>query len=166
MRLRPAMPSDASDIHRVHERAFPTAAEADLVDQLVRAGDAVISIVAIEDRAIVGHVLLSRMNVTADGRALNALGLAPLAVVPEKTRHGIGSALVEAGIAEARQAGIDMIFVLGDGQFYGRFGFDPDAARPFASRYAGPHFQALVLNPAIGSLQGGTANYARAFDEL
>ena len=49
MRLRPAMPSDASDIHRVHERAFPTAAEADLVDQLVRAGDAVISIVAIED---------------------------------------------------------------------------------------------------------------------
>jgi putative acetyltransferase len=74
------------------------------------------------------------MDVTADGRSLNALGLAPLAVVPEKTRHGIGSALVEAGIAEARQAGVDVIFVLGDGQIYGRLGFDPDAARPFASR--------------------------------
>ena len=166
MRLRPAVRSDSSDIRAVHLRAFPTEAEADLVEQLVRECDALISIVAVEDREIVGHILFSRMDVEAEGQALNALGLAPVAVVPQAKGRGIGSALIEAGIAEARRLGADIIFVLGDTDFYGRFGFEGETALPFVSPYAGHHFQALLLNQDVGSVRRGTASYARAFDEL
>ena len=166
MRLRPAARSDASDIRTVHLLAFPTAAEADLVEQLARDGDAVISIVAVEDRKIVGHVMFSRMDVNANGKTLNALSLAPVAVIPERKGCGIGSALIKAGISEALRTGGEIIFVLGDTDFYGRFGFEAETARPFASPYAGPHFQALLLDRTIGPLESGTAQHARAFDGL
>ena len=166
MRLRPAASSDAGAIRALHLLAFPTTAEADLVEQLVRDGDARISIVALEERGIVGHIVFSRMGVQAGGQALDALGLAPVAVLPERQGNGIGSALVEAGIAEARRSGTDIIFVLGETEFYGSFGFRAETARPFASRDGGPHFQALLLNPTIGPLDSGSADYAPAFEGL
>ena len=166
MRIRPVVRSDSSDIRAVHLLAFPTSAEADLVEQLGRDGDSVISLVGVEQGRIVGHILLSRMDVQADGRALNAVGLAPVAVIPALQRRGIGSALVEAAIGEARRLGIDLIFVLGDTDFYGRFGFAAEAAQPFACAYAGPHFQALLLDSIADPVQAGAANYAPAFDAL
>lgn len=166
MRIRPAVDSDAGDIRTVHLQAFPTAAEADLVEQLIRDGDAFLSLVAVEKGRIVGHILLSRMDVEADGRSFNAVGLAPVAVIPQLQRRGVGSALIESAIHEARRAGVDMIFVLGDSDFYGRFGFDADRARPFASPYAGPHLQLLVINGAAPNVQAGTAKYAPAFAAL
>jgi len=166
MHLRPAVASDRGDIRAVHLLAFPSSAEADLVEQLVQDGDAVISIVAVENGRIVGHVLLSRMDVEADGGTLNAVGLAPVAVIPEMQRHGVGSALIEAAIADARRLGAEMIFVLGDTEFYGRFGFAAETARPFASPYAGAHFQALAIGRVLELVQKGTARYARAFDAL
>jgi len=166
MRIRRAVPSDTDDIRTVHLLAFPTAAEADLVEQLVLDGDAVISMVAVERGAIVGHILLSRMDVEADGRRLNAVGLAPVSVVPDLQRRGIGSALIVAAIAEARRARSDIIFVLGDRGFYRKFGFDAATARPFASPYAGLHFQALLMNPAMPPVEAGAASYAPAFDAL
>lgn len=138
--------------------------EADLVDQLVADGVAVVSIVA-EDNGIVGHVLLSRMNVVADERALDALGLAPVAVVPDRQREGIGSALVEAAVREAKSAGTQMLFLLGEPGFYGRFGFTAVAAKPFDSPYAGPYFQALPLVD-LPPVRSGIAKYAPAFDDL
>jgi len=166
MHLRPAVASDRGDIRAVHLLAFPSSAEADLVEQLVQDGDAVISIVAVENGRIVGHVLLSRMDVEADGGTLNAVGLAPVAVIPEMQRHGVGSALIEAAIADARRLGAEMIFVLGDTEFYGRFGFAAETARPFASPYAGAHFQAIAIDRVLGPVQKGTARHARAFDAL
>ena len=166
MRIRRAVSSDMGDIRTVHLLAFPSAAEADLVEQLVRDGDAALSMVAVENCRIVGHILLSRMDVEADGRSLNALGLAPVAVIPTLQRRGIGSALIEIAIDAARSARVDMIFVLGDTDFYGRFGFDADKARPFSSPYAGPHFQALVINGASPRAEAGTAKYAPAFGAL
>jgi len=166
MRLRPAVRSDASDIRRVHELAFGTDAEADLVERLVCDGDARISIVCLEQGRIVGHVLFSRMEVEADGQPVDALGLAPVAVVPERQGNGIGSALIEAGVAEARRLGTEVIFVLGDTRLYRRFGFEGTAAKPFACRYAGPHLQALLLNEAMTPAQSGRASYAPAFEAL
>ena len=166
MHLRPAVASDRGEIRGVHLLAFPSPAEADLVEQLVQHGDSVISIVAVENGRIVGHVLLSRMDVESDGAALNAVGLAPVAVIPEWQRRGIGSALIEAAIAGARRSGVEMIFVLGDTGFYGRFGFAAETARPFASPYAGAHFQALAIGRALQPTLTGTARYAPAFDAL
>jgi putative acetyltransferase len=165
MRVRAATADDAKSIRQVHLAAFPTPLEADLVDRLARERDVGISLVAETGDTVVGHILFSRMDVRGDGRTLDALGLAPVAVLPERQRHGIGSALIEQGIAVARDLGTAMIFVLGEPEYYGRFGFTAAAARPFASPYAGRYFQALVLNDAP-SPAAGTAEYAAAFREL
>ncbi|MGN6154594.1 MAG: GNAT family N-acetyltransferase [Sphingomicrobium sp.] len=164
MQIRLSHAADAQAIRHVHLRAFPTRAEADLVDQLVADGDAAVSIVA-EDDGIVGHVLLSRMNVVADGEVLDALGLAPIAVVPERQGERIGSALVEAAVQQARSAGAHILFLLGEPEFYGRFGFTAEAAKPFESPYAGSYFQALALTD-LPPVRSGSASYARAFDNL
>lgn len=164
MQIRLSRAADSQAIRDVHLRAFPTRMEADLVDQLVADGDALVSIVA-QDDGIVGHVLLSRMNVVADGRALDAQGLGPVAVVPNHQRGGIGSALIEAAVREAKSAGTQMLFLLGEPGFYGRFGFTAAAAKPFESPYAGPYFQALALVD-LPPVRSGIAKYAKAFDGL
>lgn len=162
--VRAAAPTDRAAIRAVHLAAFPGADEADLVEALSRDGDLAISLVAVEDGAIVGHIAFSVMRVVADGASITALGLAPLAVRPAHQRTGAGSALIEAGIVAAREAGAQMIFVLGNPDYYGRFGFDAAEAAAFASPYAGPHLMALRLSGE--SYESGAADYAPAFSAL
>jgi putative acetyltransferase len=166
MELRDAGPADAAAIRAIHTAAFPGPGEADLVEALARDGDAVVSLIAERDGEIVGHVLLSRMTVSGDGRVYRALGLAPIAILPEAQRTGIGSALVRAALARAAEAGEELVFVLGDPAYYGRFGFTARDAAPFASPYAGVHFMALALRGDVPLPQAGRADYARAFAEL
>ena len=118
-----------------------------------------------EDEAIVGHVLLSRMIVKGDGDSLRALGLGPVAVLPSRQRQGIGAALVEAALGEARSSGEQIVFVLGEPAYYGRFGFDAATAGAFDSPYAGEYFQALALVD-LAPIDSGEASYAPAFNDL
>ena len=164
--IRPASANDAAAIRQVHVRAFPTAAEADLVEQLLADGDAEISMVADQDGRIVGHILLSRMHVDGDGRAIRALGLAPVAIIPERQGEGIGSQLINAGIQAAFAEGAEMMFLVGEPEFYRRFGFEAATAKPFQSPYAGKYFQAKVLSDSFTLPDSGHADYAPAFAEL
>jgi putative acetyltransferase len=68
-------------------------------------------------------------------------------VLPDRQRQGVGSALVRAALTRAREGGWAAAFVLGHPAYYGRFGFRADAARGYASPYAGEHFMALPLGP-------------------
>jgi putative acetyltransferase len=163
--VREERPGDAAAIRSVHLAAFPLATEADLVEQLRGDGDAVISLVAVEHGKVVGHVLFSRMSVEADGRGLVGLGLGPVAVVPDRQRTGIGSALVEAGMAKAQSTGAQIIFVLGEPAYYSRFGFDVKCAAPFISTYAGSYLQARMLGNVPQPVTG-RADYAPAFAGL
>ncbi len=147
--IRPARDDDAGGIRTVHLSAFGQPAESRLVDLLTAGGHVALSIVADLGVAIVGHVLLSRLD-SPEG----ALALAPLAVLPSHQRLGIGSTLVETAINLARKRGATAIFVLGDPASYSRFGFSVAAARPFPSPYAGEHFMALMLtHPPIAPAQ-------------
>ena len=161
--VRAATPGDLDAIRRIHLAAFPTAVEADLVEKLVHQGDAVVSLVASDRGKLVGHILFSRMQAQCDGRAIDALGLAPVAVLPDRQREGIGSALIQAGLSEARVVGAEIVFVLGEPVFYGRFGFDAAMAAPFASAYAGPYLQVKALSPEFIPPSDGSADYAAAF---
>ncbi|HEX4738433.1 MAG TPA: N-acetyltransferase [Allosphingosinicella sp.] len=165
MGIRDGLDSDAAAIRAVHLGAFPTSAEADLVERLTGDGDAVISVVAEEDDEIVGHVLLSRKMVRGDGRDYRALGLGPISVVPDRQSAGIGSALIRAAIERAKALGEDMIFLLGEPAYYRRFGFRAEEAAPFASPYAGPHLMALRLHD-VPLPASGRADYAPAFAGL
>jgi putative acetyltransferase len=162
---RLATSADAPAIRQVNLAAFPTAAEADLVARLEEDGDAVLSFLAERDGDIVGHILLSRMRTTGEGCCCRALGLGPVAVLPQLQRAGVGSALIRAALDAARDAGEALIFVVGDPAYYRRFGFAPETAAPFASPYAGPHLMALALSDAPLPAEG-RADYAPAFAEL
>jgi putative acetyltransferase len=180
MLVRDEIADDIAAIRAVVEKAFGRSDEARLVERLRTDGDSVISLVATEGPEVLGHVLFSRMTAP-----FPALGLAPVSVVPERQRTGIGSRLIREGVlrAQAARAGtsrsIDrrtareskkiqnfaVVFVLGDPDYYRRFGFDPALASGFACAYAGPHFMALPLGDSLPVTTGPVA-YAPAFAAL
>ena len=136
---------------------------------MVRLGDDLdseISLVAEQAGEIVGHVLLSRMDVSGGGRDRRALGLGPVGVLPGAQGSGVGSELIRSALAIAGTLGEELVFVLGDPDYYTRFGFSAEAAAPFASPYSGPYFMALWLRPEPVPPLAGSAAYAAAFGAL
>lgn len=121
--IRPEKAEDAVAVRRVHEAAFPTAAEADLVERLRASGKAVVALVAEDAGQIVGHILFS--PVTFDPPlAVVGFGLAPMSVLADHWKHGVGRRLVQNGLAECHARGACLVVVLGEPDYYERFGFE------------------------------------------
>jgi putative acetyltransferase len=161
MNLRDESAGDHEAIRRLHLTSFPGPGEADLVEQLRKDGDLFISLVALEGRVLAGHVVFSKM-----AAPFRALGLGPVAVLPDWRRKGIAAALIQQGIERATYEGWAGIFVLGDPNYYRRFGLEAKHADGFESPYAGPHFMALPLNSEELPLRFGRIDYAPAFSAL
>jgi putative acetyltransferase len=160
MVVRPERSGDLDGIHAVHVASFPTPAEALLVRALRGAGRLVVSVVAEVDGAVVGHVGFS--PVTAAGQT--GAGMAPVAVIEEHRRRGIGAAVIEAGLAACRAAGYGWAVVLGAPAYYGRFGFRAAAAVGLTDEYGGgAAFQALELLPGALPAGAGLVRYAPEF---
>ncbi len=169
--VRPAGAEDADAVDAVIRAAFAGTeyghqGEAELVRMIEADGDALASLVAQRGGEIVGHVLFSRMDVEADGRAVAAAGLAPVSVAPDSQGQGVGDALIRAGLDMLRKQGVAMSFVLGHENYYPRFGYSPELAARFVSPFSGPRFMAMMLDSAAEWPQGGRADYAPAFDRL
>ena len=158
--IRDEEPADIPAVRKIVEEAFLQPAEARLVDRLRADDEAVISAVAFDARQVVGHIMFSRMNAP-----FQALGLAPVAVKPSLQRNGIGSQLIRWGLDRAKANTWQCVFVLGDPQYYERFGFSVELARGFESPYAGEHFMALALNGTLPAT-AGKVEYAAAFKML
>src|SRR6185295_10822059 len=91
-------PAELSAIGSINEAAFAGREEADLVDKLRTGGDLLISLVAELDQRIVGHILFSRMWIETSTGRVAAVALAPVAVLPEQQRRGIGGQLIRHGL--------------------------------------------------------------------
>lgn len=168
--IRPERPADRAAIFAIHAAAFPTDAEAKLVDRLRDAGAATVSLVAESDARIVGHILFSPVRIVApDGGESRAIGLAPVAVAPSRQNGGIGGALIRAGFDACRAAGHTVVFVLGHPPYYPRFGFEP-ASRYGLSYEGGPQFAPafFVRELEPGTLAGrrGIVHYHPEFASL
>jgi putative acetyltransferase len=158
--IRDEQPDDIAAIRGLVEAAFAQPAEADLVDQLRMGGDSVISLVAIDDGEVVGHILFSKL--TAPFRAL---ALAPISITHERQNSGIGSRLIRMGLERAAVDGWEGVFVLGEPEYYGRFGFDTEISRGFVSPCAGSYFMALALSGKLPATEG-KVDHAPAFAAL
>jgi len=161
--IRTSTPRDRDAIRLVEEHAFGQPVEAGLVDALVTGGDAVTELVAEEDGQVVGHILFSRLFVEADGAKFPAVALAPLAVEPSFHGTGIGGALVREAHVRLKEAGETLSVVLGDPEYYGRFGYDRQRAAGFDCDYQGDALQALAWGDAPAN---GRLVYAPAFSGL
>jgi len=166
--IRPASPVDTKAIAEVHLHAFPTDAEARLVALLQERGKPTISLVAEEAGRIVGHILFSPATIGRTGQpTILGLGLAPLAVLPEFQRRGIGSALTVAGLVECRHLAADFIALIGHPAYYPRFGFEPAGPLGLTCDFgSGDAFQIIVENKGLLSLADGVVRYADEFYEL
>jgi putative acetyltransferase len=131
MTIRATTNADLSDVLEVHRLAFGSPIEAGLVRDLLADPSAApsISMIAEQTGQIIGHVLFTWISV-GDTDAKGSI-LCPLAVVPEHQSKGAGSAMIKAGLQRLRDDGCDLVFVLGDPAYYGRFGFQPAALDRF-----------------------------------
>jgi len=166
MRIRPEEPGDIRAIHQVNRQAFETAVEASLVDALRRRAQPLISLVAVVDDEVAGHILFSPVTLSSDPGA-RIMGLAPMAVVPAKQRQGIGTALVRAGLEECRRLSFEAVIVLGHADYYPRFGFVPASRYGLTCEYDVPDDVFMVLELSPGTLEGrsGVIRYHAAFGD-
>jgi putative acetyltransferase len=166
--VREERAEDVASVRRVNEEAFGRAAEADLVDALRANGKVVLSLVAVEGDEVVGHILFSGVDIEYAGEQYAAVGLAPMAVLPEFQGRGVGSQLVRAGLEQCRRAGHRSMVVLGHPEYYPRFGFVPASRYGIKSEYdvRDEVFMAMELSEGALSGRGGTARYQPEFNEV
>ena len=162
--IRRERPEDIPGIRQVNGAAFDTSTERDLVDALREQAPTAISLIAIENDVVVGHILFSPMTLSSHPD-VPVMGLAPMAVVPDRQRQGIGSALVRAGLDECRRSGIGAVIVLGHAEYYPRFGFVPASVFGLVSEYDVPDEVFMAMELDTGALEGksGTVKYHPAF---
>jgi putative acetyltransferase len=166
MIIRPESTSDYEAIRVVHLEAFNGPAEARLVDILRVHGKALISLVAELENRVIGHILFSPVTIEPESGRSRGLGLAPVGVLPEHQGRGAGSILIKQGLALARQNDFDYVVVLGDPEYYQRFGFQPASRYGLESEYnAGDAFMALALKPGALEAIRGMVYYAPEFNE-
>jgi putative acetyltransferase len=163
--IRGEQAEDIAAIREVHQLAFGRPHEAALVDALRASRKVTLALVAVEDDRVVAHILFSPVTIDSGDRTPSAVGLAPMAVLPERQRRGIGSQLVKAGLLECRNAGYDCVVVAGHPTYYPRFGFVPASRYRLKSEYAVPDEAFMVVAWSVGVLQGrgGMAKYAPEF---
>jgi putative acetyltransferase len=164
MRIRREEARDVPTIRTVNLTAFDSAAEADIVDVLRSDAHNVISLVAEEDGELVGHIMFSPVQVVG-APDLQAMALAPMAVIPQQQRAGFGSALVRAGLEECRRAGVAAVFVVGHHSYYPRFGFTAGSKLGFECEFDVPDDAFMVVELLPGALAGrsGTVHFHGAF---
>lgn len=166
MIIRPEHPGDISTIFDIHAEAFSSEDEACLVENLRAAAVPMISLVAEEKGALVGHILFTPVNFIDPAPDLTLAGLGPMAVRPSWQGKGVGSRLVNEGLDLCRKSGFDAVVVLGYADYYPRFGFVPSKEYGIFSTYDVPFDMFMVKELKKGSLKGvqGTICYHELFN--
>ena len=154
---------DRAAVYAINKAAFGRPDEADLVDRLREDGVVLTSFVAELENRVVGHILFSRMSIETPGGSIPAVALAPLAVLPNYQRQGIGGQLIRYGLNLMRQQSEQIVIVVGHPDYYPRFGFSSQKASCIESPFPSDAFMAMELEP--GALDGvrGKVKYPLAF---
>ena len=162
--IRDERPADIASIRGVNTRAFGRDQEANIVDALRANGAALLSLIAVEERDVIGHVMFSPVTI---GQVTGA-GLGPMAVVPERQSQGIGGDLVKTGLQRLRNASCPFIVVLGHPGFYPRFGFRPASAYGISCEWPVPDeaFMVIVLDALHMQTVKGMARYRQEFSTV
>jgi len=165
--IRRERPEDIAAVRAVNEAAFEQTTEAEITDALRDVCADVLSLVAESDGEIVGHILFSPVTIECGSQSRKGMGLAPMAVTPDRQRQSIGSELVQAGLEILRKQGCPFVIVLGHPAFYPRFGFVPASRYGLISQWEGvpdAAFMVLVLDASSMAGVTGVARYREEFD--
>ena len=136
--VRPEESTDIEQVREIVRAAFPTEAESKLVDALRANGKAIISLVAVSGDEVLGHILFSAVSTTPPDPA-KGIGLAPVAVRPDVQSRGIGSRLIHEGLRLCKEFHFDYCVVVGDPNYYQRFGFQKASTFGMRNEYGVDH---------------------------
>ncbi|MEW8276504.1 MAG: N-acetyltransferase [Candidatus Thiodiazotropha taylori] len=164
--IRKEEAKDREAIHQLNSVAFDIGPEAMLVDKLRMACEDSLSFVAVEEGAVIGHILFTPASMEDSSAA--GMGLAPMAVLPSHQGKGIGSRLVRYGLDYLRDAGCPFVIVLGHPDYYPRFGFELASKYQIHSQWEGvpdDAFMIAVFDQEVIPRHGGVARYRGEFDE-
>ena len=150
--VRPERAGDEAAIRHVNDEAFGQADESRIVDAVRRAEHRAISLVALDGSRIVGHILFTPVSIESNESDVSAVGLGPVAVLPELQRQGIGTTLVNAGLQACAREGCQVVVVVGHPEFYPRFGFRPASRNGLRSEYDVPDDVFMVAELEAGAL--------------
>ena len=164
MDIRDERPADVRSIRLVNRRAFGRDQEANIVDALRSNGATLLSMIAVDEDDVVGHVMYSPVTIGE----LTGAGLGPMAVVPEHQRQGLGSDLVTASLERLRRAACPFVVVVGHPGFYPRFGFKPASLYGISCEWPVPDevFMINVLDPLHMPTVRGMARYRPEFSNV
>ena len=156
--------ADLDAIREVNDRAFEGTLEGRIVDALRPSGELISLVATVADR-VVGHIAFSPVTVEPSSPTVRFAGLAPMAVLPEFQRHGIGGQLVRAGLDACRRSGYGAIVVVGHPDYYPRFGFVPAHTRGLKYEAPVPDDVFMVLELVPGAIAGppGVVRYRPEF---
>lgn len=166
--IRQEAPEDYKEVFEVNRLAFGQDNEAKLVDALRKNPTVFVpelSIVAVQGDRVVGHILFTRIAIVGQ-QEHESLALAPMAVLPQHQRTGIGSLLVRKGLEAARAADFRSVIVLGHEHYYPKFGFAPAERWHVKAPFEVPSAAFMAIELVPDGLKGasGTVRYPKEFE--
>ena len=165
--IRPETTEDKAAICHVNQEAFCPKDEAGIVEKLRGRGALLLSLVAVQDNVVVGHIVFSPVEITTENSSFGAIAHAPKAVLPAYQSDLVGSQLVLAGLNECHRNRHEIIFVLGHPNYYPRFWFVPAKRKGVKWEFEVPDEVWIILELREGALAGrqGTVSFQLEFKE-
>ena len=173
LEIRKSSTLDGTEIEKIHIKAFGKEKGpeiADLVDGLFNDETArpSLSLVAVEGDQLIGHILFTNATLTQTTEPVSAQILAPLAVLPDTQRRGVGGQLIEEGLTRLKETGVELVFVLGHPEYYPRYGFKPAGKKGYEAPYPIPeeHAGAWMVQELRAGIIGRITGKVRCSDVL
>lgn len=168
LKIRKSSALDGTEIEKIHIKAFGKEKGSEIVDLVNglfndKTATPLLSLVAVEGDQLIGHILFTKATFTQTTEPVSAQILAPLAVLPDTQRKGVGGQLIEKGLIRLKETGVELVFVLGHPDYYPRYGFIPagdigyEAPYPIPEEHAGAwmvqELSAGVIGRVIGKVR-------------
>jgi len=168
--IRQETDQDYRGITHVNNLGFGQKNEGELILKLRKTRKFIpeLSLVAEVQSGIVGHILFYPIEIKSQGQVFPSLALAPMAVIPEYQKKGIGGELVKEGLKRARDLGFKSVIVLGHAAYYPRFGFEPASRWDIRPPFDVPDDVFMALELVRDGLKGaqGVVVYPPEFSEV
>ncbi len=159
---------DVDAVRVVNDQAFGRPDEGRIVDALRESCDEIVSLVAVSNNRIIGHIFFSPATIEGPTGPVTGMGLAPMAVLPEFQKQGVGTMLVHEGLRILKERAYPFVIVLGHATYYPRFGFERASKYGLQCQWEGvpdEAFMALILDEQAMNGVTGIARYRSNFDE-